>query len=172
MVILDTDVLIEFSKGNAEVFKKIKQLQVVEQVTTTVFNLEEFLFGLYKRGQKKEIEYGKQLLQRIKSYDYTQKELAGVIKLKLKLQKAGKSIGPYDECIAGICIAKNEALFTLNKRHFERVKDLKLVCINNYVFKEQDTLSHFVVFFITAKQKSEKQVPKKAINAGSYRDSE
>jgi tRNA(fMet)-specific endonuclease VapC len=127
MVVLDTDVLIEFSRGNPKVLEKVKQLQQIEDISTTIFNLEEYLFGLYKNGQKEEIEQGKKFLNGIKHYDYTRKELETVTKTKVKLENDGKKIGSYDECIAGICIAKNEPLFTLNKKHFERVKELKLI---------------------------------------------
>lgn len=59
-----------------------------------------------------------------------------------------------------------EDLFEACKRHVKEkvdieVKDFKLICINNYVFKQQNTLSHFVVFFITAKPKTNKK-PKNA----------
>ncbi len=127
MVVLDTDVLIEFSKGNSKVEKRIKQLQQVEEISTTIFNLEEYLFGIFKNGQREEIEEGKKFLNRIKHYDYTKKELETITKIRVKLEKEGKKIGPYDECIAGICVSKNEPLFTLNKKHFERVKELKLI---------------------------------------------
>ena len=127
MVVLDTDVLIEFSKGNPKVGERVKQLQQIEDISTTIFNLEEYLFGIFKNGQKEEIEQGKNFLNRLKHYDYTKKELETVTKTKVKLEKEGKKIGLYDECIVGICLAKNEPLFTLNKRHFERVKELKLI---------------------------------------------
>jgi len=127
MVVIDTDALIEFSKGNAKIAEKIKQLQAVEQLATTVFNAEEFFYGLLKKGREEEIAQGYSMLQKIKNYGYTQKETEAVIKIKLELEKEGKSIGPYDECIAGICITKNEALYTLNRKHFERVKQLKLI---------------------------------------------
>ncbi len=55
-----------------------------------------------------------------------------------------------------------EDLFEACKRHVKEkvdieVKDFKLICINNYVFKEQNTLSHFLVFFITTKPKTNKK---------------
>ena len=127
MVILDTDVLIEFSRGNKKILERVRQLQQIEDISTTIFNLEEYLFGLLKNGQIEEIEEGKKFLNRIKHHNYTDKELETVAKTKVKLEKEGKKIGAYDECIAGICISKNEPLFTLNKKHFERVKELKLV---------------------------------------------
>ena len=127
MVVIDTDVLIEISRGNKGIIEKLSRLQVVEQIAITVFNYEEFLFGLYHKGKQEEILLGKQWLQRIKCYDYTQKEIEETIKLRLKLQKTGKKIGPYDECIAGICLAKNEPLFTLNKKHFEKAEGLRII---------------------------------------------
>ena len=74
-----------------------------------------------------------------------------------------------------------EDLFEACKRHVKEkvgieVKDLKLICINSYVFKEQNTLSHFLVFFITAKPKSNskpkdaKYYSKKGINGKLFPD--
>ena len=127
MVVLDTDVLVEFSRGNQEIALKVKELERIEPLKTTIFNAEEFLIGVGKLEKKEKVTSAMQLLQRIDVYSYTQKELGSVIRIKNQLRKNGETIGKYDECIAGICIAKNEALFTLNKKHFERVKELKLI---------------------------------------------
>ncbi len=127
MVVLDTDVLVEFSRGNQEIATKLEELKRIENLKTTVFNAEEFLFGIEKLEKKEKTDNALQLLQRMEVHSYTQKEVKSVVKIKSRLRKQGKTIGKYDECIAGICIAKNEPLFTLNKKHFERVKELKLI---------------------------------------------
>lgn len=128
MVVIDTDVLIEISKGNRAIIEKTVKLEVVEQLSTTILNAEEFLFGLHAFDKKEEkTMQGRELLKRLKIYNYTEKELPIIVNLKVKLKKHGKTIGKYDECIAGICIAKNEPLFTLNKKHFERIEGLRLV---------------------------------------------
>jgi ADP-ribose pyrophosphatase YjhB (NUDIX family) len=58
-----------------------------------------------------------------------------------------------------------EDLFESARRHvMEKVgleiKNLKLICINSYIFRKQDTLSHFLVSFITAEPKSKFKNPK------------
>ena len=126
MAVIDTDILIEFSKGNKTVVAELEELNKTEQVSITVFTLEEFLFGLYNLGKKEKLAAGLELLRRINTYNYTKKEVGTVARLRVQLSKEGKRIGKYDECIAGICIANNEPLFTLNKKQFERVPGLKL----------------------------------------------
>jgi predicted nucleic acid-binding protein len=110
MVVLDTDVLVEFSRGNQEITMKLEELKRIETMKTTIFNAEEFLFGIEKLGKKEKTDNAMQLLQRIEVHGYTQSELKSVVKIKSELRKQGKTIGKYDECIAGICIAKNEPL--------------------------------------------------------------
>ena len=118
MVILDTDVLIAFSKGIKEIVEKIAKLESKETLATTVLNAEEFLFGAYFLESEKEIDIGKALLRKMKIYDYMQGEVDTVLGVKIRQKKKGNPIGPYDETIAGICMAKNEKLFSLNKKHF------------------------------------------------------
>jgi predicted nucleic acid-binding protein len=127
MVVLDTDVLIALSKGDKNIVKKIKALEAEEEPATTIVTCEEFLFGLYLLGNKEKLTEGKRLISNLKIYDYTLKELKSIIELRLALRKKGKPIGVRDLIIAGICIANNEALFTLNKKHFREVPRLKLV---------------------------------------------
>ncbi len=48
-----------------------------------------------------------------------------------------------------------EDIFEAAKRHVQEkvgigVKNLNVICINNYVSKKEDVLAHYVVFFITA----------------------
>lgn len=127
MVVLDTDVLIELSRGNKAIVEKVIELQRIEPLAITIFSAEELLLGLQALEIKERLQQAAELLKKFKIFDYTQKELNAVVELKFKLKKTGKTIGKYDECIAGVCIAKNEALFSLNRKHFERIKELKLI---------------------------------------------
>jgi len=127
MVVLDTDVLIALSKGEKRIVDKLRKLEAEEELATTIVTCEEFLFGLYLLGNKEKLTEGKRLISNLKIYDYTLKELKSVIELRLAPRKEGKPIGVRDMIIAGICIANNEKLFTLNRKHFRRVPKLKLV---------------------------------------------
>lgn len=127
MVVIDTDVLIAFSKGNQEIIEKINKLEKSSVLSTTVLNAEEFLYGLYFAKKEEEIQNGRAMLQKLTIYNYSNSDVDNVIEVKVKLKKKGNPIGEYDEAIAGICIAKNEELFTLNKKHFKQIENLKLV---------------------------------------------
>ncbi len=127
MVVIDTDVLIAFSKGQQKIVEAIEELEKKEEISTTIFNAEEYLFGLFSLENKNLEDKGKELLMKINIYDYSMNEVSSVVKVKLSQKKKGKIIGKYDEAIAGICISKNERLFTLNKKHFEQVEGLKLI---------------------------------------------
>ena len=73
-----------------------------------------------------EIFLGKELLKKIKIFDYSVFEANEVAKLKGSLCKLGKIISNYDICITGICVCNNQFLFTLNKKHFKRINELVL----------------------------------------------
>jgi len=78
---------------------------------------------------------------------------------KILIRKKTTEPGIGRKIFVGGKMDLGEDLFEAAKRHVKEkvdidVKNLKLICINNYVFKEQDTLSHFLVFFITAKPSS------------------
>jgi predicted nucleic acid-binding protein len=46
--------------------------------------------------------------------------------LRQRLESQGQTIGMADYMIAAVCIATNSILLTRNRKHLERVKDLKL----------------------------------------------
>ncbi len=46
--------------------------------------------------------------------------------IRQQVESQGQSIGMADYMIAAVCIATNSVLVTRNRKHFERVQDLKL----------------------------------------------
>jgi tRNA(fMet)-specific endonuclease VapC len=126
MVVLDTDVLIDYSK-NKDVVSKVNSLQRKERLCTTVLNADEFLAGLLVNGNEEEIFLGREMLKRLTILEYTFECAETVAEIYVNLKNKGQLIGKYDQAIAGICIKNNEKLLTLNKKHFKKVKDLTLV---------------------------------------------
>ena len=47
--------------------------------------------------------------------------------VRRELERSGRAIGMGDSLIAGIALSHNFPLFTRNRKHFERVPNLKLV---------------------------------------------
>jgi predicted nucleic acid-binding protein len=52
-------------------------------------------------------------------------------KLVSMLRKSGQTIGVEDEMIAAICIANNASLLTRNLLHFQRIKKLNVITLND-----------------------------------------
>ena len=61
----------------------------------------------------------------ILDFDTFSCELYG--KIYAELKKSGNIIQDSDMMIAAICKTNNKILITRNKKHFENIKDLKLV---------------------------------------------
>ena len=125
MVVLDTNILIEYSKGNKEIIKKLDTIHS-RNLLITVFTVDEFLYGLYLRNSPDEIFLGKELLKKLNVLDYSFNCADKTAELRLKLRKKGQMIDDYDLCIASVCIVNKESLLTLNKKHFQRIKELDL----------------------------------------------
>jgi tRNA(fMet)-specific endonuclease VapC len=114
MILADSDVLIEIldkkSKKEDEAVKQI--LESGEQLCTTVINVHEVLFGLYKYGKPV-----KELLQ-LQILDYTKEDALLSSTLQFEAEKDGKPILQADAMIAAIAISNGAHLYTFNLRHF------------------------------------------------------
>lgn len=85
------------------------------------------------------------------------------------------------EIFIGGKIEIGEDIFDACKRHVKEkvnidIKDMKIICINNYLSKKDSQIAHYVVFFVTAKPEKN-QVPEnsmwkeiKKINGKMYPD--
>ncbi|AGK61802.1 putative nucleic acid-binding protein, contains PIN domain [Archaeoglobus sulfaticallidus PM70-1] len=121
MIVLDTDVLIEIfdrnSKKGEEVLKKLEGYDVA----TTSINLHEIACGFSRIGKllPEEIRF-------LKILDFTSKDALLSAKLENKLEKVDNAVGRFDTMIAAICINRNAAIATFNKKHFERFVEFGL----------------------------------------------
>jgi predicted nucleic acid-binding protein len=121
---LDSSVIIEYLRGNREVIEKIDSLE--GHLVSSYLCLAELFEGAYfaknQEKAKKIITVFFQGLDQIFGID---KEIADVFGgLRNNLRKQGKMIEDIDIFIAATCIVNNLTLFTLNKKHFQRIKEL------------------------------------------------
>lgn len=58
---------------------------------------------------------------------FGRKEAEVSAQIRAKLERQGKTIGPYDIQIAGCALANNVTLVTHNIKEFERVESLQIV---------------------------------------------
>ena len=125
--ILDSDILIYFLKGKEDIVQKVISLPK-NDLYITIINYTELLYGIYnsnKISQNKEKILP--FLENFKTLQFDKKSSEVFAKLKAKLKKQGNIIADMDLMIASIAIANKAILFTNNIKHFERIKELKIL---------------------------------------------
>jgi len=118
-ILIDTDVLIEYVKGK------------IELPEDNVYYISEITLYEFIRGTKDPSEAKKILEEEfiVIWNDNRIIETASVIYRKLR--KDGKQLSDADIIIASTAIVNRLKLWTLNKKHFERLKDFGLEILDN-----------------------------------------
>jgi tRNA(fMet)-specific endonuclease VapC len=117
-ICLDTDICIEFVKGNKD-FYSFFEIDYVPYVTSiTVFEL------LLRKTNLDKMEF---LLSKVNILNFDEISARESSHIYKELEKSGDLIEFRDIFIALTCIINNCTLLTLNKKHFSRIKNLKLL---------------------------------------------
>lgn len=125
MVCIDTDIIIQYLKGDEKADKKINELIDKEELITTSINV----FELYKgggRASSEELDIISNFLTNFKILDFDSESSKKSAEIFNELKKQGKEVDPLDLMIASIAITKNQKLLTGNTKHFNRIPDLEL----------------------------------------------
>lgn len=128
MQVLDTDLLIAFLNKDENALKAIAKIEAgLETLTTTVFNAHEVLYGsLLTKNSSENYKLTREFLLNFKVLSYDLESMEAAVELKARMKKVGNPIGLMDEMIAGICLRNKASIVTRNKRHFGRVRGLKI----------------------------------------------
>jgi tRNA(fMet)-specific endonuclease VapC len=121
-LVIDTDIIIDFLRGKSMLLQK-----AVEQFDCgiTAVSLYE-LQAVAVRSQRQEELFAEFLTTvAVLPFDHASASMAAQI--WRGLQQKGQIIGLPDTLIGGICLAHDVPLLTHNKRHFQRITNLKLV---------------------------------------------
>ena len=127
MYCLDTDIIIEYFKGNAAIKSHIDNLDK-SGLNITPLTLCELYRGAFlsQNFERNAVAINKLLAWvNILDFDAFSCELYG--KIYAELTRTGSIIQDSDMMIAAICKTNNKILITRNKKHFEKIKDLKLI---------------------------------------------
>lgn len=134
MVVLDSDVLIAYLRGKEDIIKKIHHLKKEEEsLNTTIFNVAELYKGCYfMKNVSKGLMKVKSLVEALDEiYLFENDSAQEFAKISSDLKNRGQVIGMMDELIASICISNQEALYTRNLKHFERIEELAILGHNS-----------------------------------------
>ncbi len=128
MTCLDTNLIIDFLKNNKEAAFMIEKLESSgEDISVASPTIIELVRGLdSKNVRENEKEKIKEFIDSffVLNLDKQSAFLAGEI--ESELIKSGELIDLEDIMIAAITMTNNERLITRNKKHFCRIKNLKI----------------------------------------------
>lgn len=117
-ICLDTDICIEIIKGNKDFLDLISQNKEVYTTSITIFEL------LLRKTNTEKVE---SFLQDINILDFDIVCAKVASNIYKNLEKSGNLIEFRDIFIAAMATFNDCTLATLNKKHFSRIKGLKLL---------------------------------------------
>ena len=123
MIIADSDVLIDFLRGRGEGARRVAIELETRSFGTTAITAFEIRSGARTARQKKSVDT---LFEAMTILSFGPEEARIAAEIRLQIESQGQPIGMADYMIAAVCIAANGVLLTRNRKHFERIKALKL----------------------------------------------
>ena len=124
MILADTDVLIDYLAGIEPMKTRIAAYADADQLQTSAVNCFELLSGA-RKGQRGDHVRRLVAVLRVLPFDRNAAERAAEV--RQQLEGAGLPIGMGDSLIAGVALANGLPLLTRNRKHFERVENLRLL---------------------------------------------
>ena len=123
---LDTDILIEYFRGNEAIKKKVESLKPEDSLGLIWLTFYEFFKGIFVSGRLGEEKFlqGFAATCVILEPSYEAAKIGGEIYAGLK--KKGRLINDADILIASIVKAHDAILVTNNEEHFGRVEGLRI----------------------------------------------
>lgn len=123
MIIADTDVLIDFLRGQGAGADRVALELEAGLLATTVVTRFELLAGARNERQRSAVMV---LLDGLVTLPLDTTAADQAAEIRRSLQSEGRDIGMADSLIAGITVARRGVLLTRNRRHFDRVPGLAL----------------------------------------------
>jgi len=126
-VILDSDTLSDFLRGNKEIAQKFEaHIRTYEFIYFTIITYYEILNGLLYKDAKKQLKTFLEFCEMNRMLILTKQSAYKSAKIFSDLRKNGKFIGHTDILIAGITLENDLTLVTNNSRHFKLVDELRI----------------------------------------------
>jgi tRNA(fMet)-specific endonuclease VapC len=128
-IILDADVIISGERGVFHLQRWLES-RAEDQFEVAAITIAELWHGVerasaaHRAGRQAYLE---SLVSALPIISYTEQTAYVHARLWATLETSGKNIGPYDLIVAATALQRGSTLATFNKRHFSRVKGLKII---------------------------------------------
>jgi predicted nucleic acid-binding protein len=135
LIVVDTDVIIDFFRDISPAAGVFSELISSERAAMTAISVFELYAGIEGAKRLRQIET---LVQEIIILPLNVIEAAMGGRICTQLKSKGKWIGTDDILIAAICIANDLPLYTKNIAHFSEIKDIRLLSSSEILSPEID----------------------------------
>ncbi|MEK6914719.1 MAG: type II toxin-antitoxin system VapC family toxin [Nanoarchaeota archaeon] len=128
MIFIDSDFIIDYLRGDENTIKIINNLK--EDIATTEVNVFEIMYGLHIKQSinQDQIDSAKEFFNTLTIFPFNSNCGEKSAKILTKLIKEGKEIEQNDCFIASIILENRfNKILTNNKKHFERIEEIKLI---------------------------------------------
>lgn len=123
MIVLDTDVLIDILDGRMPWTAWFEKELPSRRLATTAINRLELLAGAGSEGEASTLMT---FLRPLAVLPFDRGAADRAAREGLKFRNEGQTLPMADLAIAGICLELGASLLTRNRRHFQRIKGLRL----------------------------------------------
>jgi tRNA(fMet)-specific endonuclease VapC len=125
-IVIDSDILIYFLKGQPEIVNKLSTYPI-ENIFTTRINVTELLYGAYNSSKiEQNLRKVSSFLENFQILEFDQKSSVIFAQEKARLKQNGCLIADMDLMISSITLANDFSLATHNYKHFDRIVNLKI----------------------------------------------
>lgn len=127
-VLLDTDILSYYLKGNQKVIDSVSDyLNTNPTLIISSITCYEIMSGHEAKGAKQQLKLFKRFVSENQVLNITEGSIAISAAIYAKLRRSGNVLDDIDILIAGIAIDNQLSLSTNNEKHFGRIEGLKIV---------------------------------------------
>ena len=127
MILLDTNVIVHYLKGDAAIVARIQNASRGELAIPAIV-LYELEYGTLRSRlparRRRELQAG---LEHIQHVPFDSVAAIAAASIRVELEKQGSTIGPFDILIAGTAVSRGAALVTNNAAEFSRVPGLRVL---------------------------------------------
>ena len=126
-ICLDTDFLVDFLRNKSEAVDWMKEKKDTSELATTIINIFELYYGAFKQSSEKELESIEILKKNLKILEFDLVSAKNAAKTKAFLEEEGNMLEFRDILIGSISLSNGFSMKTNNKKHFERIRGLRLI---------------------------------------------
>jgi len=122
---LDTDTVSLIVRNHPPVIRNLIKRED-DEICISAITYAELSYGLEKKGSERLFNEVRLIMRKLSiiEFDDCQSELYG--KIRVGLEKAGSPVGDMDMLIAAAALSTGAILVSHNKKHFSKIKGLKV----------------------------------------------